>query len=100
MMYAATKDFFKGFLDGVGAELQVCAGWRAAGLVGRLVMSVCAAVGGRDGVAFVQPSHPCLPSPLQTQTIKFKSNPNFKFKSPCRRATMTRSPRTSCARAW
>ena len=23
MMYAATKDFFKGFLDGTGAELQV-----------------------------------------------------------------------------
>jgi hypothetical protein len=22
MMYASTKDFFKGFLDGVGAELQ------------------------------------------------------------------------------
>ena len=22
MMYAATKDFFKGFLDGIGAELQ------------------------------------------------------------------------------
>lgn len=22
MMYASTKDFFKGFLDGIGAELQ------------------------------------------------------------------------------
>jgi hypothetical protein len=24
MMFASTKDFFKGFLDGVGAELQAC----------------------------------------------------------------------------
>lgn len=34
MMYASTKDFFKGFLDGIGAELQV--GAPAGGGCGRM----------------------------------------------------------------